>query len=129
MFTLISLILIIGIILIFFLFKRNLIHKIIYKYFYLKNKINKRKNDLYKSNINNQVRFHEDNNIYTNLEKYYLKKQMVQLFKGSKEEKLEALNIARKLSDKSTLNVLRIGLKDMDSDIVKLSAEIISKFK
>tara|TARA_Y100000589_G_C26949275_1_gene545778 strand:+ start:274 stop:438 length:165 start_codon:yes stop_codon:yes gene_type:complete len=54
---------------------------------------------------------------------------MLLLFKGSKEEKLEALNIAKRLSDKSTLNILRIGLKDMDSDIVKLSAKLIENFK
>ncbi len=54
---------------------------------------------------------------------------MQELFKGSKEDKLEALKIAKKLSDKSTLNILRMGLKDMDADIVKIAAVLIENFK
>ena len=51
------------------------------------------------------------------------------LFKGSKADKLKALKIAKDLSDKSTLSILRMGLKDMDSDIVEISADLIDKFK
>ena len=130
MLNVISIILIISIVLFILFFKRNYIYKIRSIFFYLnKNNIKTIKNECLKVNINNQIRYQRDVNIYSNLEKYYLKKKMLKLFKGSKAEKLEALNIAKKLSDKSTLNILKIGLKDMDSDIIKLSAKLIEKFK
>ena len=130
MITVISTMLIISIILFILFFKRKYIYKIRSIFFYLnKNNIKTTKNEFLKENINNQIRYQKDANIYSNLEKYYFKKKMLKLFKGSKAEKLEALNIAKKLSDKSTLNILKIGLKDMDSDIVKLSAKLIEKFK
>ena len=130
MLTVISTTFIISIILFILFFKRKYIYKIRSIFFYLnKNNIKTTKNEFLKENINNQIRYQKDANIYSNLEKYYLKKKMLKLFKGSKAEKLEALNIAKKLSDKSTLNILKIGLKDMDSDIVKLSAKLIEKFK
>ena len=130
MLTVISTMLIISIILFILFFKRKYIYKIRSIFFYLnKNNIKTTKNEFLKENINNQIRYQKDANIYSNLEKYYFKKKMLKLFKGSKAEKLEALNIAKKLSDKSTLNILKIGLKDMDSDIVKLSAKLIEKFK
>ena len=130
MYTLISIILIISIILFLLFFKRRLIFKIKYRNVDLKNNIKtKIKNKFYKPNFVAQSRYQKDINAFSNIEKYYLRKKMDNLFKGSKEEKLEALNIARKLSDKSTLNILRIGLKDMDSDIVKLSAKLIENFK
>ena len=130
MLTVISTTFIISIILFILFFKRKYIYKIRSIFFYLnKNNIKTTKNESLKENINNQIRYQKDANIYSNLEKYYLKKKMLKLFKGSKAEKLEALNIAKKLSDKSTLNILKIGLKDMDSDIIKLSAKLIEKFK
>ena len=130
MFTFISISLIVIIFVFFLYFKRAKIFKIIYKFFYLRKEVNNaRKNDFSKLKTKNKIKYQNDKNSYSNLERYYLKKQMTQLFKGSKEDKLEALNIAKKLSDKSTLNILRIGLKDMDSDIVKLSAELIENFK
>ena len=49
--------------------------------------------------------------------------------KCNKKDKIRSLQIAAELSDKSTLKLLKIGLKDMDSDIVKISAKLISKFK
>ena len=61
--------------------------------------------------------------------KSILRKEMLDLFKGSKEDKIKALKIAEFLSDKSILPILKIGLKDMDSDIVKVSAKLIQKFK
>ncbi len=130
MLNLISIFLIICILVFILFFKRNYIYKIRSRPFHLnKNNIKTINNDLLKSNINNQIRYKRDSIIYSHSEKFYLKKKMLLLFKGSKEEKLEALNIAKRLSDKSTLNILRIGLKDMDSDIVKLSAKLIENFK
>ena len=130
MFTFISISLIVIIFVFFLYFKRAKIFKIIYKFFYLRKEVNNaRKNDFSKLKTKNKIKYQNDKNSYSNLERSYLKKQMTQLFKGSKEDKLEALNIAKKLADKSTLNILRVGLKDMDSDIVKLSAKLIANFK
>ena len=81
----------------------------------------------FKYNFNNS----DLNNInnFSNHKKSILRKEMLYLFKGSKEEKIKALKIAEFLSDKSILPILKIGLKDMDSDIVKVSAKLIQKFK
>ncbi len=81
----------------------------------------------FKFNLNNS----DLNNInnFSSFKKSILRKEMLNLFKGSKEEKIKALKIAEFLSDKSILPILKIGLKDMDSDIVKVSAKLIHKFK
>ena len=55
--------------------------------------------------------------------------KMFSLFKGNKEDKLKALKIAEELSDKSTLSILRQGLRDMSPEVVKLSALLVRKFK
>ena len=130
MFTLISIFLIIFIL--FFL--------IIYKKKYISNKLKYKKNfETYNTQKNigtNLNRFKSKNSlnlidtkISLNNQKAILRKEMLDLYKGSKEEKIKALNIAAYLSDKSTLSILKLGLKDMDSDIVKLSAKLIQKFK
>ena len=55
--------------------------------------------------------------------------KMFSLFKGNTENKLKALKIAEELGDKSTLPILRKGLRDMSPEVVKLSALLIRKFK
>ena len=131
MLKLISLILIICII----------VFLIFYKKEYIFNKLKTKKNlsrttihdetnsklKEFKYNINNS----DLNNInnFSNHKKSILRKEMLSLFKGSKEEKIKALKIAEFLSDKSIVPILKIGLKDMDSDIVKVSAKLIQKFK
>ena len=55
--------------------------------------------------------------------------KMFSLFQGNSEDKLKALKIAEELSDKSTLSILRQGLKDMSPEVVKLSALLIREFK
>ena len=55
--------------------------------------------------------------------------KMFSLFQGNTEDKLKALKIAEELSDKSTLSILRQGLRDMSPEVVKLSALLIRKFK
>ncbi len=57
------------------------------------------------------------------------KNKMFILFLGNTEDKLKALKIAEELSDKSTLSILRQGLRDMSPEVVKLSALLIRKFK
>tara|TARA_Y100001978_G_scaffold195012_1_gene202733 strand:- start:2208 stop:2501 length:294 start_codon:yes stop_codon:yes gene_type:complete len=71
----------------------------------------------------------QDKKVYSSKEKAILRKEMFILFQGTKYQKIEALNIANNLSDKSTLSILKKGLKDMDSDVVKISASLIEKFK
>ena len=131
MLKLISLILIICII----------VFLIFYKKEYIFNKLKTKKNlslttindetnsklNEFKYNFNNS----DLNNInnFSNRKKSILRKEMLDLFKGSKEDKIKALKIAEFLSDKSILPILKIGLKDMDSDIVKVSAKLIQKFK
>ena len=131
MLKLISLILIICII----------VFLIFYKKEYIFNKLKTKKNlsrptinddtkyklKEFKLNLNNSD-FNNINN-FSNRKKSILRKEMLDLFKGSKEDKIKALKIAEFLSDKSILPILKIGLKDMDSDIVKVSAKLIQKFK
>ncbi|WP_413679223.1 hypothetical protein [Prochlorococcus marinus] len=54
---------------------------------------------------------------------------MYNLFKGNTEDKLKALKIAEELADKSTLSILRKGLKDMSPEVVEISALLIRRFK
>ena len=51
------------------------------------------------------------------------------LFQGNTENKLKALKIAEELGDKSTLPILRKGLRDISPEVVKISALLIRKFK
>jgi len=55
--------------------------------------------------------------------------KMFSLFKGNTEDKLKALKIAEELADKSTLKILRKGLKDISPEVVEISALLIRKFK
>lgn len=77
--------------------------------------------------INN--RYQNNSKKYSEFYKRKLREKMNSLFKGSAEDKLKALNLAEELADKSTLPILRRGLKDMDPEIVELSAYLIRKFK
>ena len=54
---------------------------------------------------------------------------MFSLFQGIKENKLKTLKIAEELADKSTVPILRKGLKYISSQVVKISALLIRKFK
>ena len=49
--------------------------------------------------------------------------------KKESSDKLKSLKIAEELADKSTLPILRKGLKDMNLKIVERSADLIMKFK
>ena len=91
------------------------------------NEVKKYKLKDIKDNFNNTNLNYTNN--YSDFKKYILRKEMLELFKGSKEDKIKALKIAEFLSDKSILPILKLGLKDMDSDIIKVSAKLIQKFK
>tara|TARA_B100000073_G_C23739523_1_gene573311 strand:- start:1177 stop:1485 length:309 start_codon:yes stop_codon:yes gene_type:complete len=100
-----------------------------------KNVIKQSKINHYQSDVNSKLNFSTqiypvDNNIYlTKVEKISLRIEMRNLFNGNKTDKVNALKIAEKLGDQSTLPILKIGLKDSDPDIVKISAKLINKFK
>ena len=91
------------------------------------NKANKSKLKVFENYLNNSDL--ENINNFSNIKKSILRKEMLDLYQGSKEEKIKALKIAEFLSDKTTLPLLKLALKDMDSDIVKVSANLIQKFK
>ena len=105
-----------------------------------KNLINKGKLDSIKSKKhrknNNQFVSNKKSVLYKHEEKkhsvFYKNSQrnkMFSLFQGNTEDKLKALKIAEELADKSTLSILRIGLRDMSPEVVKISALLIRKFK
>ena len=130
MFTLLSIILILSILIFLLRYKATLLIKL----------FNKKKLEIYNNDFEAQPKISpitlkkkflitKDIKLYSHNERLFLKRKMETLFKGSKEDKLKALEIAKDLSDKSTLHILRIGLKDMDSDIVEISASLINNFK
>ena len=55
--------------------------------------------------------------------------KMFSLFQGNTKDKLKALKIAEELGDKSTLPILRKGLRDISPEVVEISALLIRKFK
>ena len=127
---LLSIILILGILIFLLIFKRSLIIKFFNKKkIELYNNFQEKQAKIYSSPLKSQFPFTNDIKVYSHSERIFLKRKMESLFKGSKEDKLKALKIARDLSDKSTLPILRMGLKDMDFDIVEISADLIDKFK
>ena len=77
------------------------------------------------------INIHYQNNFYKYSEFYKrtLREKMLRLSKGNTKDKLKALKIAEELADKSTLPILRKGLKDMNLKIVERSADLITKFK
>ena len=86
------------------------------------------KNNNFSSNKNSFLYNHEEKN-YSVFYKNSQRNKMVSLFKGNKENKLKALKIAEELADKSTLPILRKGLRDISPEVVEISALLIRKFK
>ena len=87
------------------------------------------KNNNMTSSTKKYTHYLNSSNKYSEFYKIGLREKMNKLFNGSAEDKLKALNLAEELADKSTLPILRRGLKDMDPEIVELSASLIGKFK
>ena len=124
----ILLIIFIGILLLF-LKKRS------FKKFINKSKLHSIKFKKHRKN-NNQFISNKKSILYNHEEKKYSafyknsqRNKMFSLFKGNKEDKLKALKIAEELADKSTLSILRKGLRDMSPEVVEISALLIRKFK
>ena len=98
--------------------------------------INKRNIYSIKLNKNNKLSSNQNSFLYNHAEKKYSvfyknsqRNKMFSLFKGSTENKLKALKIAEELADKSTLPILRKGLRDISPEVVEISALLIRQFK
>ena len=96
------------------------------------------KANLYSINLNKNNKFSSNNNsfLYNHEEKKYSvfyknsqRNKMISLFQGDTENKLKALKIAEELADKSTLPILRKGLRDISPEVVEISALLIRQFK
>ena len=91
-------------------------------------KTNRKNNNKYLSNKKSFLYNHETKK-YSLFYKKSQRNKMLSLFQGNTEDKLKALKIAGELSDKSTLSILRQGLRDMSTEVVKLSALLIKKIQ
>ena len=125
-----AIVLIIFIVFFLFIFKRNKFKnavniKKIYSNTFLNTQEN---NNRYKSK-KNIISYQREENIYSEFHKKSLRNRMFKLFQSNEEGKLKALKIAEELGDKSTLPLLRRGLKDPSLAIVERSAKLIRKFK
>ena len=94
----------------------------------VKLKKNRKNNNKFLSNKKSFLYNHEVKK-YSLFYKKSQRNKMFSLFQGNTEDKLKALKIAEELSDKSTLSILRQGLRDMSPEVVKISALLIRKFK
>ena len=124
----IVLIIFIGILLLVFKKRsfKNLINK--GKLDSIKLKKHRKNNNQFVSNKKSVLYKHEEKN-YSVFYKNSQRDKMFSLFEGDTENKLKALKIAEELADKSTLSILRMGLRDMSPEVVEISALLIRKFK
>ena len=94
----------------------------------IKLKKDKKSNNKFLSKKNSYLYNHEEKK-YSIFYKNYQRNKMISLFQGDTENKLKALKIAEELADKSTLPILRKGLRDISPEVVKISALLIRRFK
>ena len=94
----------------------------------IKLKKNKKSNNKFLSKKNSYLYNHEEKK-YSIFYKNSQRNKMFALFQGNTEDKLKALKIAEELADKSTLPILRKGLKNISPEVVEFSAFLIRKFK
>jgi len=94
----------------------------------IKLKKNKKSNNKFLSKKHSYYYNHEEKK-YSVFYKNSHRNKMISIFQGDTENKLKALKIAEELADKSTLSILRKGLRDMSPEVVKISALLIRKFK
>ena len=126
-----AIVLIIFIVFFLFIFKRNKFKNAVNIKNISSNKfLNKQENNnnRYKSK-KNIISYQREENIYSEFHKKSLRNRMFKLFESNEEGKIKALKIAEELGDKSTLPILRRGLKDPSLEIVERSAKLIRKFK
>ena len=87
-----------------------------------------KKNNKFLSKKNSFLYNHEEKK-YSVFYKNSQRNKMISLFQGDTENKLKALKIAEELADKSTLPILRKGLRDISPEVVEISALLIRQFK
>jgi len=107
--------------------KRNF-RKLINKSNLHSNKLKIDRKNKFSSNKNSFLYRHEEKK-YSVFYKNSQRNKMFTLFQGNTEDKLKALKIAEELSDKSTLPILRKGLRDISPEVIEISAFLIRKFK
>ena len=73
--------------------------------------------------------YNQEEKKYSVFYKNSQRNKMISLFQGDTENKLKALKIAEELADKSTLPILRKGLRDISPEVVEISALLIKQFK
>ena len=123
----IVLIIFIGILLL--VLKKRSLRKLINKSKLHSVKIKKNRKNNNKLHYKKSVLCNHEEKKYSVFYKNSQRNKMFSLFQGNTQDKLKALKIAEELSDKSTLSILRQGLRDMSPEVVKLSALLIRKFK
>ena len=125
-----AIVLIIFIVFFLFIFKRNKFKNAVnIKNLYSNKVLNtKQYHNRYKSK-KNIISYQHEEYIYSEFHKKSLRNRMFKLFQSNEQGKLKALKIAEELGDKSTLPILRRGLKDPSLEIVERSAKLIRKFK
>ena len=89
---------------------------------------NRKNNNKFLSSKNSFLYNHEEKK-YTVFYKNSQRNKMFILFQGNAEDKLKALKIAEELADKSTLPILRKGLRDTSPEVVMISAKLIRNFR
>ena len=94
----------------------------------IKFKKNRKNNNQFVSNKKSVLYKHEEKK-HSVFYKNSQRNEMFSLFQGNTEDKLKALKIAEELADKSTLSILRKGLRDVSPEVVEISALLIRKFK
>ena len=125
-----AIVLIIFLVFFLFIFKRNKFKNVVNIKNISSNKfLNKQENNNRYKSKKNMIANQRQENIYSAFHKKSLRNRMFKLFQSNEEGKLKALKIAEELGDKSTLPILRRGLKDPCLDIVERSAQLIRKFK
>ena len=124
----IVLIIFIGILLL--VFKKGSFRKLINKGKLHSDKFkkNRKNNNKFLSNKKRFLYNHEAKK-YSLFYKNSQRNKMFSLFQGNTENKLKALKIAEELADKSTLPILRKGLRDISPEVVEISALLIRNFK
>ena len=96
--------------------------------FSTKLKKNRKNNNKFLSNKNSYL-YNPEEKKYSVFYKNSQRNKMISLFQGDTENKLKALKIAEELADKSTLPILRKGLRDISPEVVEISALLIRQFK
>ena len=125
-----AIVLIIFIGLVVVILKQKTLRRLINKSTLYSTKLKKdNKNNIqFVSNKNNFLYKHEENK-YSVFYKNSQRKKMFILFQGNTEDKLKALKIAEALADRSTLPILRKGLRDISPEVIEISAFLIRRFK